>query len=142
MKFDDASWHSEGQFPGDLPTEHAAIPGGMFLAWCVFNDLADGEWTEDFEEEVEATRERSIAPAELYRIALDGRLTEEDLSNEGAAFAAFAFDKDGGNYLTVYALQIASGLPSAHHADDSWETYDGVAAMLDEMWATWKNLAK
>jgi len=66
----------------------------------------------------------------------------KELAAAGAAFASFAFDANGGRYLQAYTNRIAAGRPTAYHADESWETYDGVAAMLDEMWATWKSGAK
>lgn len=35
MKHDDYTWHLEGDFPADLPSEAAATHIGMFLAWAI-----------------------------------------------------------------------------------------------------------
>jgi hypothetical protein len=34
MKYDDALWHYEGDYPKKLPNENAAIHIGMFITWC------------------------------------------------------------------------------------------------------------
>ncbi|WP_441328174.1 DUF7832 domain-containing protein [Mesorhizobium album] len=33
MKYDDASWHSGGNFPRELPPEAGATHIAMFVAW-------------------------------------------------------------------------------------------------------------
>jgi len=38
-KYDDASWHYGGNYPVGLPTKNGATHIGMFLAWCIENDL-------------------------------------------------------------------------------------------------------
>ena len=38
-KYDDASWHYEGDYPEDLPTANAATHIGMFLAGVLKWDL-------------------------------------------------------------------------------------------------------
>jgi len=48
MKYDDASWHYDGEFPADLPPEAGATHIGMYLAWCLLNELAGPLYTDDF----------------------------------------------------------------------------------------------
>ncbi|MDN3694377.1 hypothetical protein QWZ06_19865 [Chryseobacterium tructae] len=52
-KYDDASWHYGGEFPEGLPQKNGATHTGMFLNWCINNDLISDELKEDNEEEIE-----------------------------------------------------------------------------------------
>ncbi|WZB61364.1 hypothetical protein WJ970_29215 [Achromobacter xylosoxidans] len=47
MKFDDASWHYEGDYPADLPESAAATHIGMFLAWALLHGMAGEELIDD-----------------------------------------------------------------------------------------------
>ena len=39
MKYDDASWHYDGNFPADLPDEAGATHIGMFLCWIIMRRM-------------------------------------------------------------------------------------------------------
>ena len=52
-KYDDASWHYGGDFPDDLPEENGATHIGMFLNWCIDNDLISEFQIEESGEDVQ-----------------------------------------------------------------------------------------
>lgn len=39
MKYDDSTWHTDGDFPADLPPEAGATHIGMFMAWALAQNL-------------------------------------------------------------------------------------------------------
>ena len=47
MKYDDASWHSEGDFPDDLPEEAGGTHIGMFFAWALLSGMGGDEDKDD-----------------------------------------------------------------------------------------------
>jgi hypothetical protein len=58
-KYDDASWHYGGDFPEGLPQKNGATHTGMFLNWCINNDLISDELKEDAAEEIEGKTKRN-----------------------------------------------------------------------------------
>ena len=76
MKYDDASWHSEGDFPADSPPEY----GGTHIG------LLKGKMT---------------GTEFLFRNC-DGEFTDEDLNDEGNAFIGIYYAENG-PYLSDYA---------------------------------------
>jgi len=51
MKYDDASWHYDGDYPEDLPIENTSTHIGMFLKWCICKNFYSEFLMEDSEEE-------------------------------------------------------------------------------------------
>ena len=88
MKYDDASWHYGGDFPRELPPEAGATHIGMFVAWAMLNSLASDEALDDYDEDIEALRKRTITPGQWVMRVLDEKFSDHDLSDEGNAFAA------------------------------------------------------
>ena len=101
MKYDDASWHSDGDFPEDLPPEAGATHAGMFLAWSLLQGLVGEDHAADFPGELEQLRKREVTPGK-YLMILDGKFTDEELNDEGNAFASSYFDFEKGLYLADY----------------------------------------
>lgn len=138
MKYDDASWHSEGEFPAELPESAGATHIGMFLVWAWQNGLG-GESFDDFSEEFEeALSERETSPGEIFTTLCDGKLIDEDLSEEGNAFANDYYEDTENGYLPDYLKTIASGLPTIYHADDTWDNFAVVSRMIGDRYTEWK----
>jgi hypothetical protein len=87
MKYDDASWHSGGNFPKDLPAEAGAAHTGMFVVWALVSGLAGDVHVTEFPDEIAKLWARSITPEEFFLSTCDGKFTDEDLNDEGNAFA-------------------------------------------------------
>ena len=138
MKYDDASWHSEGKFPSGLPEEAAATHSGMFLAWALLRGMVGEEHAEDFADDLNELKSRKVTPG-AYLLRLDGKFTDEELNEEGNAFAAAYFDFEKGQYIKDYEKILAKGLPSAYHVADTWENFDRLQPILDKRFKAWRS---
>jgi hypothetical protein len=133
MKYDDASWHSDGNFPEGVPAENSATHVGMFLGWAVLRDLV-GDMHRTNEEsafDLERIRNRHFRPRDYVLNWCDGKLTEDDLNEEGNAFAA-------AYYQESYLADWAELFPDNYRVDDSWQNFDRVIAILDWRYDAWR----
>jgi hypothetical protein len=138
MKYDDASWHSGGNFPKDLPPEAGATHAGMFLAWALLSGLAGDIHVTDFPEGIPKLRNRTVTPGAFFLAACDGKFTDEDLNETGNAFAAFYFDLDKGKYLADYEGTLGSGLANLYYVKDTWQNFDKLKPVLDQRFREWQ----
>ena len=139
MKYDDASWHYGGDFPDDLPDEAGATHSGMFLAWALLSDLGGEMHTEEMPESFATLEERSLTPGAFFLKFCDGKLTDEDLNDEGNKFAAAYFNFENGNYLADYETLLLGSLPSLYHVPDAWSTYETLKPVLDQRLKEWRS---
>ncbi len=138
MKYDDATWHSDGNFPKDLPAAAGGTHTGMFLAWALLSGLGGEIHVTDSPDEVAKLRSRSITPGAFFLSACDGKFTDEDLNQEGHAFTTAYFDFKKGNYLKDYDAALAGRLKSLYHVKDTWENFDLLKPRIDQRFAEWK----
>ena len=141
--YDKAKWHFEGDFPEDLPPENGGTHIGMFLAWAILNGLEGELHREESKRDLARVRSRKWTGREFLFRDCDGVLCEDDLSDEGNAFARSYFsDPDGdgyGKYLADYGKALGTAkLPSDYHVADTWENYDKLAPVIDKRYAAWK----
>jgi hypothetical protein len=138
-KYDDASWHYGGDFPDDLPDIAGATHTGMFVAWAFLNGMAGELHTVDFPEDITDLSDRKLTPGNFFYSRLDGKFTDEDLADEGDAFASFYFSLNGGQYWIDYVEVFdAENLPSVYHVEDSWENYEKLKSRIDARYKNWK----
>lgn len=102
MKYDDASWHCAGDFPKDLPEAAGATHTGMFLAWALLSGLAGSLHLEDSRNELERLKARQITPGQFFLHKCRGKFTDQDLNEQGTAFASSYFDFKHGSYIKDY----------------------------------------
>jgi hypothetical protein len=140
MKYDDASWHYGGNFPKELPIEAGATHIGMFVAWAFLAGLAGELHVVQFPDGLLKLGDRSITPGKFFLEACDGKFTDEDLNEEGNAFAKDYFDSKTGKYLSDYEFTLGEKLPDLYHVQDSWENFDRLKPLLDRRFAEWKAL--
>jgi hypothetical protein len=139
VKYDDASWHYGGDFPKELPEEAGATHIGMFLAWMLLNGLASDELAEDSAEEIAALRSRSLTGAQFLMRVLDEKLTDDDFSEEGNAFAIAYYqgEDDDSRYLDDYFEIFGVDVASLYEVPDTWENYDRLSARMNERFSAW-----
>jgi hypothetical protein len=142
MKYDDASWHSGGNFPKDLPPEAGATHTGMFVAWCLLSGLAGNIHIEDFPDDIPTLTARSITPGAFFLKSCDGKFTDEDLNDEGNAFTKIYFDFKTGKYLSDYCAALGVSIHKVYYAADTWESFDLLKPVLDRRFAEWKTPKK
>ena len=139
MKYDDASWHYGGDFPDDLPQSAGATHSGMFLTWALLNDMAGSLHTDDFPDDLARLKAREITPGQFLLTVCDGKFTDQDLNEEGNAFAAAYFNFESGQYLADYETALCGDLPTLYHAADTWESYDQLAPVLNSALRRWRS---
>lgn len=150
-KYDDASWHYGGDFPEGIPEKNSATHTGMFLNWCINNDLISEEFKEDAEDEIEKLKRREITGAEFILESMDGKFSEYDLNDLGNAFAkdyyvdetSFAdkFSSFATDYINIFdsvAEESDFEYETFYHIEDSWENYDLMKQIIDHRFLEWK----
>jgi hypothetical protein len=133
-----------GDFPSDLPDSAGATHIGMFLAWMILNGFASEDLMEDGESHVVALRDRSITGGQFLITVLDEKLTDEDFSDEGNAFAVAYYqglDNDS-PYVDDYVDTFSVSTTSIYSVADTWENYDKLAARTSERLIQWKTARK
>ncbi len=134
MKYDDASWHYEGEFPEELPESAGATHIGMFFAW-----LANHGMTSDMiAGDIEPLITRQTSPATFVMEVLDEKLLDDFLSEEGNAFCAAYYDLQGGKFVSDYLGSFSKADADIYSVEDSWESYDLLAPVIDKRYQEWK----
>ena len=139
MKYDDASWHYGGDFPSDLPPAAGATHIGMFLTWAILQGLAGKFHLEHSPGPLEQLRQRTITPAQFLIRACGEKFTDQDLSEEGNAFAKAYFKSENRriDYLNDYQDTLGYAGPSVYHVADTWENYDLLAPVIQKRFDDW-----
>ena len=137
MAYDRADWHYGGEYPEDLPTENGATHIGMFLGWALKRGLAGELHVEEDAEELEQVRNGEMDGREFLIDLCDEKFTEEDLNDEGNAFAKEYFEND--YFDDYYDAVDADRYETIYHVENSPENQAKVEALLDERFAAWKN---
>jgi hypothetical protein len=150
--YDRSDWHYGGDYPEDLPDENAATHIGMFLAWCMENNLVSEELIEQSAEAIERVKKHELTGAEFLIEECDEKFWSSDLSDEGNAFAGdyyedgTEFSKKFHSYMEDYcdafnqkAEKEGFEYPSVYHVENNWENYAIVKKFLDRQYSQWKN---
>jgi hypothetical protein len=138
MKYDDASWHYGGDFPADLPDEASGTHTGMFVAWAMLSGLGGDIHTVECPEDLVELKARTITPGAFFLKICDGKFTDEDLNEEGNAFAQSYFKFEGDGFLSDYTNAMPDSLPSLYHVADSWDTFEMLKPLFDRRLAKWR----
>lgn len=153
MAYDRIDWHSGGDYPAGLPEENGGIHIGMFLAWAFGQGMAGEVHREDSADLLAALQRREITGLEFLLRACDSKFWDEDLNEEGNAFAIdyystgdeSPFARQHGDYLGDYCDLFnrhaeAHGFEyeSTYHVENTWENFERVRAMLDQRLAQWR----
>lgn len=139
--FDKAAFHLDSVRALGLADHQANVHIGLFFGWLVDRGM-NASWLEDrMPEAFAAFRSRSLTgPALVAR--WDGALLDDMLSDEGLAFAAAYYGAAGAGwrhgYLDDLRDTLTEGLPSPHHVEDSWQSFDTMCSVLDARHAEWR----
>jgi hypothetical protein len=117
QKFDDAETYFLN-FTSDLPNEAGGIPIALYLLCAADAGLVP----EALKAELDARRARGQYPSEMLFDLADGKLTTDELTEEGAEFTRAYYASD---YLDDYASCF--GLSAA--------TVDALCAIPDSLWS-------
>lgn len=150
-KYDDASWHYGGDYPNDLPQENGATHIGMFLTWCIDNDLQSEFLIEQSEVDIKRVKRRERTGAEFLIENCDEKFTDEDLNELGNEFTKDYFEGETdfsekfGNYIDDYcelfdqkAAKLGFEYETLYHIENTFENYQLVKPIIDRRFAEWK----
>lgn len=150
-KFDDASWHYDGKFPKDLPKKSGATHIGMFLNWCVENDLISEEIKNEAKDEIGKIKCQKITGVEFLIDVCDEKLTTDNLNEIGNDFALDYYDNEtefgkkyssyADDYSQVFdrkAEQNGFKYQSIYHVEDSYDNYNVLKSIIDKRFDEWK----
>ncbi len=133
MKYDDASWHQEGDSSESLPEESCATHMGMYLGWVIHRGLVGSKHKKEAAEQIEAVRQQEMTGVQFIVCVCDGKLSDEDLGETAQRFTA-------SYYQTSYFENYIALFPNAstfYQVDDSSQSYRAVEAMLDRKFSEW-----
>jgi hypothetical protein len=136
-KYDDATWHSGGEFPSDLPDEAGGTHIAMFVAWALLSELGGELHLSELDGGIKGLRDHTVTPGEFLFESCDGKFTDEDLNELGNAFAVAYFQRKTRGYVFDYEKTLRGKLPSTYHVPDSWKTYDKLSPVLDRRFGEW-----
>ncbi len=139
MKYDDASWHYGGDFPKGLPIESAGTHIGMYVAWCLLNNLAGEIHTVDFPNELNMLRAKSVTPGKWFMEHCDEKFTDEELNEKGNYFTQHFYAPDEAPYLEAYEKVLGSGLSTLYEVKDEWSNYDKIASEITNAFMAWSS---
>jgi hypothetical protein len=130
MKYDDASWHSGGDFPTASPKEYGGTHIALFIKWCFIKGWAGQLHLDEWPEDVAQVIIGGMPATEFLFKNLDGKFTDEDLTEEGNHFAN-AYYGEKGDYLSDYAATFGSFLYLAPESDHDFAR---VSQMIEKRW--------
>lgn len=141
MIYDRADWHYGGDYPMDLPPSNGGTHIGMFLAWAILHGLGGHFHELNSEESLEALRSRKITGRQFLFRECDEKLSDEDLSDEGNAFAKFYYNVSKGHvclYFRDYESSLAHDVPSLYHVADTWDNYEILSKTVSRKFKCWQ----
>lgn len=154
-KYDDASWHYGGEYPENLSNENASTHIGMFLTWCINNDLLSEEVNEDAADETERVKRKEMTGAEFLIDVCDEKFSDHDLNEQGNQFARDYYTDDtnfakkynsfNDDYSAVFdkkAEEHNFEYESFYHVEDTFENYELIKPVIDQRFEEWKEYKK
>ncbi|MCL1992537.1 MAG: hypothetical protein FWG66_06300 [Spirochaetes bacterium] len=142
-KYDDASWHYGGEYPENLPDENAAIHIGMFITWCIDNDLLSEEQKEDNHEDLQKVKNRKMTGGEFLINNCDEKFSASDLCELGNGFAGDYYN-DGTKFTEKHGCygndfsELFAEHETVYHVEDTWENYEKIKPIVDKRFEEWK----
>lgn len=134
VKYDDASWHLEGDFPEGMSEEQGFIHIGMYLGWLIDHDLLSEEFREEFQSEIAGFKARKISGTDIIKV-LDGQLVSDELNAEGNAFSQDYYEK----YTKDFSkLTESAKMSSDYSVKDTWANYEIIRNMIETKYIRWK----
>jgi hypothetical protein len=104
MKYDDAEYYFL-EFETDLPNEYGGRHMGWFIEWAILRGLAGDELMAY----ADAVRSGAMDGLQLLFERCDGKLTDEDLNDEGNAFAEDVYE----SWFVRKFVSVMGGTPES-----------------------------
>lgn len=142
-KYDDSSWHTEGDFPADLPPEAGGYHIGFFLSWAALRGLCS--------DLVQTDRliDRTITPGR-FAMGLSGQswLSIYEFNDEGRVFLDHYYmplpvpGKPDPSYISdleeEFRVELAGRV--GYYIEDTWENFDRLTHRLDRQLSSFRQV--
>lgn len=122
MKYDDASWHYGGEFPADSPEEYGGTHIALFMKWCFTQGWAGELHIQEEREDTQKVIDGDLSATEFFFKYCDGKLTNEDFTEEGNTFAEQYYGNDG-LYLSDYEREFGELMYVAAEQEHDFEKF-------------------
>lgn len=136
MVYDRAYWHFGGEYPEDLPLANGGTHIGMFLAWVINNNLEGEVHKLESQVSLSAVRNKEMTGRDFLIKECSEKFWQEDLNEEGNAFALYYYESD--TYFADYKAALAEDIPSLYHVEDTWENYQILAPVISRRYIQWQ----
>ena len=138
MKYDDASWHSGGDFPAKLSPDAGATHAGMFLAWLLLNGMSGDTLAGKLDDRIRTLAQRKLTPGQFLLSSSDGKFVDDLINEEASAFTLDYYHDDEGQFLEDYEEILGNDVPTLYHVADSWQNFDLLAPVLESRLHEWR----
>lgn len=141
--YDHILFHTEENYPVDLPPQNAATHIGMYWQWAAVQGLANPVWQSAPEsaDDFAAMLEGRLSGAQFLLKHMDGALTPEDFTPLGQRFTAFYYDdeEDGyGAFMEDYIRTLDTpSLGGFYYAADNAENFARLAPVFQTAYQNW-----
>jgi len=143
MKYDDGSWHYEGDFPKTLAQAAGSTHIAMFAVWAASRGLLSAERVEEAADLTAQFEARTITPTRWFLALFDEKLTDDDLGEEGNRFARSYYADEQGIHTeeASYIIDYCGVFPdfaSLYAVPDSWASFDAVSPVISRRFEAWR----
>jgi hypothetical protein len=145
-KYDDASWHYLGEYPKSLPKINGATHIGIFLEWCIQNDLMSEEQMDDFYDDILKVKENQMSGIEYLINNCDEIFSDNDLNEMGNYFtkAYYESDTEFGQQYSDYKNDYFQTLDNdksetIYHIENTSENRKQMKSIIDKRFIEWKS---
>lgn len=134
MKYDDAEYYFL-DFETDLPNENGGRHMGLFLEWAIRRGLANDELMA----EADALRSGETTGLDLLFDHCDGKLLDDDLNEEGNAFAADVYERfHMADFIAAMNLKPNASVDEIFGAELTAQRHARVLWQLDRRYSDWR----
>ena len=119
-----------GDFPATSPKEYDGTHIALFVKWCFIKGWAGQLHLDESPEDVAQVVNGEMPATEFLFKNLDGKFTDEDLTEEGNRFAS-AYYGEKSDYLTDYATAFG---PLLYMAPESDHDFARFSQMMEKRW--------
>ena len=143
--YDHIRFHTEEDYPENLPPENAATHIGMYWQWAAQAGLANPVWQAAPETAADfaAMLKGRFSGAQFLLKHMDGALTPDDFNPFGQSFTSYYYDDEEegyGAFMEDYVRTLDTpSLGGFYYVEDSPETYAKLAPVFQTAFEKWKS---
>ncbi|STZ77011.1 DUF7832 domain-containing protein [Bergeriella denitrificans] len=141
--YDHIRFHTDEDYPADLPPENAATHIGMYWQWAAAQGLANPVWAQAEESAADfaAMCAGQLSGAQFLLRHMDGALMPDDFTEQGQRFTAFYYDDEEegyGAFMEDYITALDTpALGGLYHAADTPENAALLAPVFQAAYERW-----